>query len=128
MQMKRILKITGIVLASVLAVVIVGFIALMLFFDHVAPIQQRSLGEYTSADGKHVCSVYVSDGGETIPWTVVAQVRGTWIIGKRTVYAVDNIEEATFRWIDNRTIRINGVSLDIYRDYYSGDIYDLKDD
>ena len=87
---------------------------------------ERPLGECTSPDGKHVCSVYVSDGGVTIPTSVVAQISGTWIIGKRTVYAVDNIEDADFHWVDDRTIRINGVSLDIYKDYYGGDIYDLE--
>ena len=105
---------------------IIGFITLMLYFNHVAPLENRPLGECTSPDGKHVCVVFVSNGGATTPYTVVAQVRGSWIIGKRTVYAVDNIEEATFRWIDNRTVRINGIDLDIYKDYYGGDIYDLE--
>ena len=77
--------------------------------------------------GRQACLLGLRVGwGVTIPTSVVAQVRGPWIIGKRTVYAVDNIEEATFRWIDNRTVRINGIDLDIYKDYYGGDIYDLE--
>jgi len=115
-------KIIGIIIGSIITLVIIGFITLMLYLD----IEHRPLGESTSPDGKHVCVVFVSDGGATTPWTVVAQISGTWIIGKRTVYAVDNIEEATFRWIDNRTVRINGIDLDIYKDYYGGDIYDLE--
>lgn len=122
---KIFLKILGFALAAAFA-----FIFTIVFSILVSPnqdaIEERFLGESASADGKHVCSVYVANGGATTPYTVIAQVRGTWIIGKRTVYAVENIDEADFRWVDNRTIRINGVSLDIYKDYYGGDIYDLE--
>jgi len=124
--MRKILKIIGIVLGSIILLIVIGFITLMLFIDHVAPFEHRPLGEYTSPDGKHLCSVFVSNGGATTPYTVIAQVRGSWIIGKRTIYAVDNIEEADCHWIDNRTFWVNGVSLDIYKDYYGGDIYDLE--
>ena len=125
--MRKILKIIGIVVGSIVLLVVIGFITLILYFDHEMPIERRPLGEYTSPDGKHVCSVLVSNGGATTPFTVIAQVRGAWIIGKRTIYAVDNIEEADCRWKDDRTFWINGVSLDIYKDYLGGDIYDLKE-
>lgn len=127
-KFKRFLKIAAIVLASIFAIIVVAVIASLLYLNHLAPIEHRSLGEYPSPDGKHICSVFVSNGGATTPYTVVAQVSGKWMFGKHTVYAVDNIEEADFRWVDNRTIRINGVSLDIYKDYYGGDIYDLESD
>jgi hypothetical protein len=123
---KRILAIAGIVLASVIKLILIGFFAVFLFFDSVAPLVITPLGEYISPDKKHVCIVYVTDGGATTPFTVIGQIRGTWIIGSRTVYSVDNIEEATVRWVNNRTVRINGVKLDIYKDQYVGDIYDLK--
>ena len=118
----HLLKIIGIIFGSIIILVIIGFITLMLYFNHVAPLENRPLGECTSPDGKHVCVVFVSNGGATTPYTVVAQISGTWIIGKRTVYAVDNIEDADFHWVDDRTIRINGVSLDIYKDKYVSDI------
>lgn len=123
--MRKILKIIGIVLGSIIGIIVISITALFLYLDHEMPIEHRPIGEYTSPDGKHLCSVFVSNGGATTPYTVIAQVRGSWIIGKRTIYAVDNIEEADCRWIDDRTFRINGISLDIYKDYYGGDIYDL---
>lgn len=127
-RFKRILAIAGIVVAALLKLLLVIVVALFAFIDYFAPLSHTPLGEYTSADGKHVLSVYVSDGGATTPYTVVAEVRGAWIIGSRTIYAVDNIEEATVLWLNNRTVRINGTRLDIYRDKYTGDIYDLEDD
>ena len=124
--MRKILKIIGIVLVSIVGVIVISITALFLYLNHEMPFEHRPLGEYTSPDGKHLCSVFVSNGGATTPYTVIAQVRGSWIIGKRTIYAVDNIEEADCHWIDNRTFWVNGVSLDIYKDYYGGDIYDLE--
>ena len=123
--LKIVLKVLGIVLAVIFALIITLMVLLEVTFGNDM-IVNRPLGESTSPDGKHLCVVFVSDGGATTPYTVVAQISGTWIIGKRTVYAVDNIEDADFHWVDNRTIRINGVSLDIYKDYYGGDIYDLE--
>ena len=119
------LKILGFALAALFAFIVTFLVAFGVGMDKDMFVE-RPLGESTSPDGKHVCVVFVSDGGATTPWTVVAQISGTWIIGKRTVYAVDNIEDADFHWVDDRTIRINGVSLDIYKDYYGGDIYDLE--
>ena len=123
--LKIVLKVVGIALAVIFALIITLMVLLEVTFGNDM-IVNRPLGESTSPDGKHVCVVFVSDGGATTPWTVVAQISGTWIIGKRTVYAVDNIEDADFHWVDDRTIRINGISLDIYKDYYGGDIYDLE--
>ena len=125
--LKVILKIIGFAIAAVFAFIITCIIAIEISLGGDA-MQNHPLGEYPSPDGEHVCSVFVSNGGATTPYTVVAQVSGKWMFGKHTVYAVDNIEEADFRWVDNRTIRINGVSLDIYKDYYGGDIYDLESD
>ncbi len=115
---KRPLKIAGIILASILGLMLIGIVCVFSFFDLVCPIVQTPLGDYTSDDGKHIVSVYISDGGATTPWTVVAQVQGPWVLGKRTIYAKDNIEYATVRWIDDRTVWINGIALDIYKDKY----------
>ena len=118
---KIFLKILGFALAAAFAFVFTFVVAFCVGLDKDM-FGERPLGEYTSPDGKHVCSVHVSDGGATTPWTVVAQVRGTWIIGKRTIYAVDAIDEAVVIWRDDRTVWINGVTLDIFRDHYVSEV------
>ena len=124
--LKRILAITGITLAAVIKLILIGLIAVFLFFDSVAPLVNTPLGEYDSPDKKHVCFVYVSDGGVLSPTTVDAEVQGSWLIGKRTIYVVKHLDKATTLWLDNRTIKINGKKLDIYRDKYTADIYDIN--
>jgi len=115
---KRLIKILLITIFSAMSAIVLGIVCIFTFFDRVSPIVNTPLGEYTSGDGKHTISVYLSEAGATTPWTVVAQVQGSGILIKKTIYAKDNIQEAAVKWLDERTVRINGVSLDIYDDKY----------
>jgi|GEM_PF-2911506 len=115
---KRVIKILLITIFSAMSAIVLGIVCIFAFFDRVSPIVNTPLGEYTSGDGKHTISVYLSEAGATTPWTVVAQVQGSGILIKKTIYAKDNIQEAAVKWLDERTVRINGVSLDIYDDKY----------
>ena len=122
---KIILKILSIVLAVALVVAIIFIVQFNKSLKDEF-VKDRFLGEYTSPDENHVCSAYISGDGLVIPWTVVAQVKGKGILWKRTIYTVKNIDEAVVIWLDDRTIWINGVKLDIYEDKYVSDIYDLE--
>jgi hypothetical protein len=121
---KLILKILGFALAAVFAVIVTILVVFCVSMGKDMFVE-RPLGEYTSPDGKHVCSVHVSEGGVTIPSTVVAQVEGKGILGKRTIYVVERIDEATVIWLDDRTVWINGVKLDIYQDKYVSEVDSL---
>ena len=121
---KTLLKILGFAVAALFAFILTLIVVLTISFGRDA-FEERSLGEYPSPDGKHVCSVLVANGGATTPYTVIAQVSGTWMIGKRTIYIADHIDTAKVIWVDDRTVWINGVSVDIYRDKYVGDIDEL---
>ena len=123
---KRILLIVGCSSLALLELAVVSVAYILLFLSVACPLKRETLGEYPSPDSKHVVTIVLSDGGATTPWTIVASVRGTWILGSRTIYAQDHIEEATVKWLNDRTVRINGVSLDIYTDKYSS--HDYPDD
>ena len=122
---KIILKILSIVLAVTLVVAIIFIVQFNKSLKDEF-VKDRFLGEYTSPDENHVCSVHISGDGLIMPWTVMAQVKGKGILWKRTIYTVKNIDEAVVIWLDDRTIWINGVKLDIYEDKYVSDIYDLE--
>jgi len=123
--LKIVLKVVGITLAAVFAVATILIIQFNRSFGDEF-VKDRFLGEYTSPDENHVCSAYISGDGLVIPWTVVAKVEGKGILWKRTVYVAKHLNEAVVIWLDDRTIWINGVKLDIYEDKYVSDIYDLE--
>ena len=118
---KIILKILSIVLAVTLVVAIIFIVQFNKSLKDEF-VKDRFLGEYTSPDENHVCSTYISGDGLVIPWTVVAKVEGKGILWKRTIYVAKHLNEAVVIWLDDRTIWINGVSLDIYEDKYVSDI------
>ena len=118
---KIILKILGIVLAATLVVAIVFIVQFNRSLKDEF-VKDRFLGEYTSPDENHVCSARIAGNGITSPWTVVAQVKGKGIFWKRTIYVAKHLNEAVVIWLDDRTVWINGVSLDIYKGKYVSDI------
>lgn len=121
---KRIFKITGIVLASILALYIVAFVSIMLYSYIITPEQIAPLGEYVSSDGKHTITAYQSSTLLINPTYTIASVSGPKIIGKRIIYSVDHAEDVVVVWIDDHTVNVNGAILNIYWDKYSVEVYD----
>ncbi len=119
--LKLILKILGFALAAAFAFLIVFIVSFNMSMGDEFK-KDRFLGEYTSPDETHMCSARIAGNGITAPWTVVAQVKGKGIFWKRTIYVAKHLDEAIVIWLDNRTVWINGVSLDIYKDKYVSDI------
>lgn len=116
---KRLIKIFAITLASALGVAVLGIAGIFVFFECVCPVVNTPLGEYASGDGKHTVFVYLSNGGATTPFSILCDVKGEHIFGKRRIYVKDHIDSATVEWIDERTVCINGVTLDIFDDKYT---------
>lgn len=120
---KRILLVAGSSSLALLELLVVSVVYILLFLNTVCPVNRETLGEYPSPDSTHVVTIALSDGGATTPWTIVASVRGTWILGSRTVYAQDHINKATVKWLSNSTVKINGIVLNIYTDKYTSHDY-----
>ena len=116
---KRVIKILLITIFSAMSTIVLGIVCIFAFFDRVSPIVNTPLGEYASGDGKHTVFVYLSNGGATTPFSILCDVKGERIFGKRRIYVKDHIDTATVEWIDERTVRINGVTLDIFDGKYT---------
>jgi len=110
------LKIIGTGLAAVVACIVMFAVLLLILF--VSTSSRELIGQYPSGDQKHTIYVYLCDSGATTPWTIVCDVKGSHILGKRRIYAKDDIDTAAVTWLDDRTVEINGITLDIYEDKY----------
>lgn len=115
---KRILKIAGIVLASVLALCIISLASIMIYLDVITPETITPLGEYVSSDGKHTLSAYQSSTIFINPTYTIVTVSGSWIIGQRKIYSIDQADNVVIVWIDDHTVNVNGAILNIYFDRY----------
>lgn len=116
---KRVWKTVGIILASIVAALVLLVVSLIILFDSLTSTEV--IGSYPSPDEAHTVIVYLESGPAFSPFIVSAKVKGEGIWGKRPVYSQDNIEDAEVEWLNNRTVEINGVILDIYNDHYIGD-------
>jgi len=82
---------------------IIGYGVYWLFFDW-SRFKQELIAESTSPDGTYTVNAYVSDGGATTPYTV-----SYWQYRENA---------ADITWVDDDTVKINGVILDVPNETY----------
>ncbi len=115
-MLKKIFKGLGVAVAAFAICVFLYFASAAILFSSL--YSEELIGKYPSGDEKHCVYVYVGDAGAMSSWSIVCDVKGSHILGKRRIYAKDDINTATVTWLDDRTVRINGITLDIYEDKY----------
>ena len=113
---KKTLKGLAIACGALVACILLYFTFAAILFSSL--YSEELIGKYPSEDEKNCVYVYVGDGGAISTWSIVCDVKGSHILGKRRIYVKDDINTATVTWLDDRTVKINGITLDIYRDKY----------
>ena len=76
------------------------------------------LEESLSPDGKYQVNSYLVSAGATVANSIKCEVVEVESGTKRNIYWQYRCEDASIEWIDNRTVVINGVTLDILTDSY----------
>ncbi len=82
----------------------------------------------TSPDEQHEARAYLLNGGATTAFAVRVEIKDTKTDRKHNIYYCYRCEEAKMEWADDRTIVINGVSLNIERDVFDSRNEPRKDD
>ena len=71
-----------------------------------------------SPDGKNTLYIYRNNGGATTDFAVLGTVRSNRFGFRRNIYWQYHRSDAVAYWVDNDTVVINGVTLDVWREYY----------
>lgn len=77
------------------------------------------ISSITSPDGIHIMNIYRNNGGATVDWSTTISIQKVGALTERNIYFhyhEKNPDEAV--WVDNDTVRVNGLELNIYKDYY----------
>lgn len=75
----------------------------------------EKLAEYPSPDGEKLLTTHFIDGrGATVAWSVRAEVTAGG--STRNIYYQYGLKDIEARWLDNETVEINGLVLNIYED------------
>ena len=114
------MKVTSILFAGLAGIVFIIFVLFNHFFFGMSHLPEGDfLTEMTSPNEEYTVKAYVSKSGAT----VADAVRGEVIYHqkndkKKNIYWEYRESEAEISWIDETTISINGVKLDVRKDVY----------
>ncbi|WOV87221.1 DUF5412 family protein [Sporosarcina oncorhynchi] len=123
--MKKVLKITGIVSGIIIGILVVLILLINYFFFSMHQLPDGDfLTDERSPSGDYTVKAYVSRSGAT----VADAVRGEVVYHKKkdktkNIYWEYRESEAVIQWLDEHTVSINGVKLDVRKD-----IYDFRKD
>ena len=111
------------IIASVLTLLIVligllGYGIHWAFFDIQRLSGQKIIATSDSPDGQYTVTAYKNNGGATTGYSVLATVVDHDHQKSRNFYWQYHCEDATIIWVDETTVEINGVSLDVWKDTY----------
>lgn len=118
--MRFVVKVMGILFAGLVGIIIILLLILNHFFYSMHHLPSGEfLKEAESPTGKYTVKAYVSTSGAT----VADAVRGEVIYHhkrekKKNIYWEYRESEAEIVWIDDDTVSVNGVELDVRKDVY----------
>ena len=118
--MKYFMKVLGILLAGLAGIIIILILVINHFFYSLSNLPDGEfLAESRSPNGEYTVKAYVSMSGAT----VADAVRGEVVYHqkkdkKKNIYWNYRESTAEIDWIDEHTISINGVKLDVRKDVY----------
>jgi len=96
-----------------------GYIVYWTFFDINRIPKQLMIEEKTSPNGTYTVKAYLSDMGATTSYSIVAEL----IFNKenrkaKNIYFKNKQNSVEINWIDNDTVEINGIELDVPYEVY----------
>ena len=79
---------------------------------------QKIISESTSPDNKFIIKAYKNNGGATVDWAVLCTLTDNSNNKTKNIYWRYHEKNANIKWIDNDTVEINGITLNIPEDTY----------
>lgn len=109
-----------IIIMSIIAI-IVGGIAYGInwaFFDIQRINGQEYLTESTSPNGTYTVTAYLNNSGATTSYSVLVTLNNNNTGKTKNIYWKSHCEKADIEWLNDETIKINGIQLNIENEVY----------
>ena len=114
--MKRALITTGLILLLVIS--IFGYGIYWAFYDIQRLDGQEIIQEVSSPNGTYIVTAYLNNGGVTTDYAVLCSVKTKGKNKEKNIYWQYHCETAHIVWLDEYTVQINGVELNVKKDTY----------
>lgn len=105
-------------------VVIVFLIYIYIVFFSRFRMYYLPTGEYLksleSPNSAYTLKAYRYSGGATVDWSLRVEVVNNSNNKKYNIYYRYHDYDAEMEWLDDNTVKINGKSLNIHKEYYRG--------
>ncbi len=95
-----------------------ALILISLIFSGCSPSKDEFIKSSLSPSGQYVVVAYRNLGNATVDFSVICDIVNLEDLDSRTIYIQHHESEAEIQWIDETTVDINGIELDINSDYY----------
>lgn len=88
------------------------------FFDIQRLDGQEIITTSDSPDSTYTVTAYLNNGGATTGYAVLCTVKNNKTGKERNIYWNGHCSTADIQWVDDKTVIINGVELDVTKDIY----------
>lgn len=88
------------------------------FFDIQRLDGQEVITVSESPDSSYTVTAYLKNGGATTDYAVLCAVKNNKTGKERNIYWNYHCSTAVIQWLDDKTVRINGIELDVTKDLY----------
>ncbi len=90
--------------------------------EKIEPLQeikgQELISESVSSDNVYTIKAYRNNGGSTVDWAVLCTLTDNKTNKTKNIYWKYREKDAIIEWIDNDTVKINNVNLNVPDDTY----------
>ena len=101
---------------------LIVLIIMILLYNSSLMMLNLPTGDYInsvdSPTGKYTIKSYRYSGGATMDWTLRVELVNNETNKKKNIYWVYHEDNANMKWIDEKTVEINGIQLNIFKDVY----------
>lgn len=107
-----------IVFSTIVILVAIDYVIYRAFFDIQRLKGQEVLQEVSSPGNTYTVTLYRNNGGATTSYSILGAVKNNETGKERNIYWMYPCEDDQIQWIDDVTVIINGIELDVRKDAY----------
>ena len=109
-----------IIVASILLIIfaLISYGIYWAFFDIQRLDGQEVITVSDSPDSSYTVTAYLNNGGATTDYAVLCAVKNNKTGKERNIYWNYHCSTADIQWLDDKTVSINGIELDVIKDKY----------
>ena len=117
--MTKIKKTTLTIFLSIAIIVGIGTYAVDWAFYDIQRIEgQEYITESTYPNGEYTVITYLNNGGATTDYAVLGKLKNNNNGKTKNIYWQYNCEKAEISWINDETVKINGIQLEVKNEIY----------